>query len=173
MLPPVFPAFPLFAFLSSRLRTLLSSGFLYFPASCRVFPVRFPLVHVCFWSIFLSRAGTEKRLELTPVAAVSVHLLASDGAQLQVSRPITVSLPLPADGDLKENDAVPVWRFDPLLGTYRQKPLTPKLILKKSKGLCSYLSLEVQQENMQAAAHFSFFFFKKYALSLTFLCLQQ
>ncbi|CAG11910.1 unnamed protein product, partial [Tetraodon nigroviridis] len=63
-------------------------------------------------------SGTEKRLELTPVAAVSVHLLASDGAQLQVNRPITVSLPLPADGDLKENDAVPVWRFDPLLGAW-------------------------------------------------------
>lgn len=84
-----------------------------------------------FFLLFFSRAGTEKSFELTPVAAISVHLLASDGAELRVNRPITVSLPLPADSDLKENDAFPVWRFDPQLGMYSQKhpiktqPLTP------------------------------------------------
>lgn len=80
---------------------------------------RFTLVHFFFVFFFLSCAGTEKRFELTPVvAAISVHLLASDGAELQVNRPITISLPLPADSDLKENDAIPVWRFDPQLGMY-------------------------------------------------------
>ncbi|XP_061145158.1 protein FAM171A1 [Syngnathus typhle] len=62
--------------------------------------------------------GTEKPLELTPVAAVSVHLLASDGPELQVDEPITVSVPLPADSGLKENDHVPAWRFDPRLGSW-------------------------------------------------------
>lgn len=60
--------------------------------------------------------GTEKGLELTPVVAISVHLLASDGAELQVTEPVTVSVPLPADCGLKENDHIPAWRFDPRLG---------------------------------------------------------
>ncbi|XP_029306743.1 LOW QUALITY PROTEIN: protein FAM171A1 [Cottoperca gobio] len=62
--------------------------------------------------------GTEKRFELTPVAAISVHLLASDGLELQVNEPITVSVPLPADSGLKENDHIPAWRFDPRLGAW-------------------------------------------------------
>lgn len=62
--------------------------------------------------------GAEKRFELTPIAAVSVHLLASDGAELQVNEPITVSVPLPADSSLKENDHIPAWRFDPRLGVW-------------------------------------------------------
>ncbi|XP_051921778.1 protein FAM171A1 isoform X1 [Hippocampus zosterae] len=62
--------------------------------------------------------GAEKRLELTPVAAVSVHLLASDGLELQVNEPITVSVPLPADCGLKENDHVSAWRFDPRSGSW-------------------------------------------------------
>ncbi|XP_077431409.1 protein FAM171A1 [Vanacampus margaritifer] len=62
--------------------------------------------------------GAEKPPELTPVAAVSVHLLASDGLELQVNEPITVSIPLPADTGLKENDHVPAWRFDPRLGSW-------------------------------------------------------
>lgn len=65
-----------------------------------------------------SLTGTEKGLELTPVAAVSVHLLASDGVELQVNEPITVSVPLPADCGLKENDHIDAWRFDPRLGMY-------------------------------------------------------
>ncbi|XP_069552106.1 protein FAM171A1 [Brachyistius frenatus] len=62
--------------------------------------------------------GTEKKFELTPVAAISVHLLASDGGELQVNEPITVSVPLPADSGLKENDHIPAWRFDPRLGAW-------------------------------------------------------
>ncbi|KAM7420773.1 hypothetical protein PAMA_015136 [Pampus argenteus] len=62
--------------------------------------------------------GTEKRFELTPVAAISVHLLASDGAELQVNEPITVSVPVPSDSGLKENDHIPAWRFDPRLGAW-------------------------------------------------------
>ncbi|XP_054478404.1 protein FAM171A1 [Anoplopoma fimbria] len=62
--------------------------------------------------------GTDKRFELTPVAAISVHLLASDGEELQVNEPITVSVPLPADSGLKENDHIPAWRFDPRLGAW-------------------------------------------------------
>lgn len=62
--------------------------------------------------------GTEKRFELTPVAAISVHLLASDGVELQVNEPITVSVPLLADSGLKENDYIPAWRFDPRFGAW-------------------------------------------------------
>ncbi|XP_038567419.1 protein FAM171A1 [Micropterus salmoides] len=62
--------------------------------------------------------GTKKSSELTPVAAISVHLLASDGVELQVNEPITVSVPLPADSGLKENDHIPAWRFDPRLGAW-------------------------------------------------------
>ncbi|XP_074540544.1 protein FAM171A1 [Halichoeres trimaculatus] len=62
--------------------------------------------------------GTERRFELTPVAAISVHLLASDGSELQVNEPITVSVPLPDDSGLKENDHIPAWRFDPRLGAW-------------------------------------------------------
>ncbi|KAM8735761.1 protein FAM171A1 [Acanthopagrus schlegelii] len=67
--------------------------------------------------------GTEKRFELTPIAAISVHLLASDGAELQVNEPITVSIPLPADSGLNENDHIPAWRFDPRLGAWIKSSL--------------------------------------------------
>ncbi|KAL6109213.1 fam171a1 [Pungitius sinensis] len=62
--------------------------------------------------------GTEERFELTPVAAISVHLLAGDGVELQVNEPIAVSVPLPIDSGLKENDHIPAWRFDPRLGAW-------------------------------------------------------
>uniref|UniRef100_A0A3P8RSM7 Family with sequence similarity 171 member A1 n=1 Tax=Amphiprion percula TaxID=161767 RepID=A0A3P8RSM7_AMPPE len=62
--------------------------------------------------------GSEKKFELTPVAAISVHLLASDGVELQVNDPITVSVPLPPDSGLKENDHIPAWRFDPRMGAW-------------------------------------------------------
>ncbi|CAL8256802.1 unnamed protein product [Boreogadus saida] len=77
----------------------------------------------------------EKKLELTPVAAISVHLLASDGVELQVHEPITISVPLPADCGLKENDHIPAWRFDPHLGAW----------LKSSLG---YVQREGQQLSM-------------------------
>ncbi|XP_057690090.1 protein FAM171A1 [Corythoichthys intestinalis] len=67
--------------------------------------------------------GAERPLELTPVVAVSVHLFASDGLELQVNEPITVSVPLPVDSDLKENDHVPAWRFDPRLGSWIKSSL--------------------------------------------------
>uniref|UniRef100_A0A3B4H1H0 Family with sequence similarity 171 member A1 n=1 Tax=Pundamilia nyererei TaxID=303518 RepID=A0A3B4H1H0_9CICH len=66
----------------------------------------------------LSGNGTEKTFELTPVAAISVHLLAGDGVELQVTGPITFSVPLPPDSGLKENDHLPTWRFDPRLGIW-------------------------------------------------------
>ncbi|XP_040020728.2 protein FAM171A1 isoform X1 [Gasterosteus aculeatus] len=62
--------------------------------------------------------GTEERFELTPVAAISVHLLAGDGVELQVNGAIAVSVPLPANSGLKENDHIPAWRFDPRLGAW-------------------------------------------------------
>ncbi|KAG7470023.1 hypothetical protein MATL_G00134910 [Megalops atlanticus] len=63
------------------------------------------------------------RLELTPVTAISVHLLDSDGRELQVSQPISISVPLPPNVGLKENDHIPAWRFDPKLGTWLKSSL--------------------------------------------------
>lgn len=66
----------------------------------------------------INSTGTEKKFELTPVAAISVHLLASDGAELQVNGPIRFSVPLPTDSNFRENDHIPAWRFDPRLGAW-------------------------------------------------------
>ncbi|KAI7806244.1 protein FAM171A1 isoform X1 [Triplophysa rosa] len=67
--------------------------------------------------------GSDRKFELTPIAAISVHLLGSDGAELHISEPITVNVPLPADSDLKENDHIPAWRFDPKLGAWLKSNL--------------------------------------------------
>uniref|UniRef100_A0A8C1IUU9 Family with sequence similarity 171 member A1 n=1 Tax=Cyprinus carpio TaxID=7962 RepID=A0A8C1IUU9_CYPCA len=67
--------------------------------------------------------GSDRKFELTPVAAISVHLLGSDGAELHVSEPISVSIPLPANSGLKENDHIPAWRFDPKLGAWLKSSL--------------------------------------------------
>ncbi|KAM9404602.1 protein FAM171A1-like [Salvelinus alpinus] len=67
--------------------------------------------------------GSERRFELTPVAAISVHLLASEGVELQVNGPISISVPLPANSGLKENQHIPAWRFDPSLGAWLKSSL--------------------------------------------------
>ncbi|KAL0985406.1 hypothetical protein UPYG_G00156470 [Umbra pygmaea] len=67
--------------------------------------------------------GSEWRFELTPVAAISVHLLANEGVELQVNGPISISVPLPANSGLKENQHIPAWRFDPRLGAWLKSSL--------------------------------------------------
>ncbi|XP_062841568.1 protein FAM171A1 [Trichomycterus rosablanca] len=67
--------------------------------------------------------GSDHRFELTPVSAISVQLLGSDGAALQVSEPISVGIPLPANSGLKENDHIPAWRFDPKIGAWLKSSL--------------------------------------------------
>lgn len=120
----LFPVFRLFSFLSvfplTTILYLLSAvcSFLCSP-SCAPYSCSLTfLLHFFLSHSPVSLTGTEKRFELTPIAAISVHLLASDGAELQVNEPITVSIPLPADSGLKENDHIPAWRFDPRLGMY-------------------------------------------------------
>nr|XP_005282492.1 protein FAM171A1 isoform X2 [Chrysemys picta bellii] len=76
--------------------------------------------------------GNSTRYDLTPVTAVSVHLLNSDGAPIPVNGPIYVTVPLPTNSNLKHNGHVPAWRFDQKFGTW----------LKSSLGL-------VQQEGNQ------------------------
>ncbi|OPJ81780.1 protein FAM171A1 [Patagioenas fasciata monilis] len=76
--------------------------------------------------------GNSTRYDLTPVTAVSVHLLNSDGTPIPVNGPIYVTVPLPANSNLKHNAHVPAWRFDQKFGTW----------LKSSLGL-------VQQEGNQ------------------------
>ncbi|XP_060680926.1 protein FAM171A1 isoform X2 [Hemiscyllium ocellatum] len=62
--------------------------------------------------IDVNRTGNSSRFQLTPVTAVSVHLLNSDGTEIQVNGPICVTIPLPAKSSLKPNDALPAWKFD-------------------------------------------------------------
>ncbi|XP_076869045.1 protein FAM171A1 isoform X2 [Brachyhypopomus gauderio] len=69
------------------------------------------------------RSNSTDRFELTPVAAISVHLLGSDGEELHVNQPISVSVPLPANSGLKENEQIPAWRFDPKLGAWLKSSL--------------------------------------------------
>lgn len=79
--------------------------------------------HFPHLQIFRGNSTGTGKFELTPVAAISVHLLASDGAELQVNGPITVTVPLPADSGLKEKDHIPAWRFDPRLGAWIKSSL--------------------------------------------------
>ncbi|MFT7816273.1 protein FAM171A1 [Arapaima gigas] len=67
--------------------------------------------------------GSGRRVELTPIAAISVHLLGSDGSELQVTEPVNVIVPLSPNSGLKENDHVPAWRFDPRLGAWLKSGL--------------------------------------------------
>ncbi|KAJ1100849.1 hypothetical protein NDU88_005924 [Pleurodeles waltl] len=76
--------------------------------------------------------GNNTRYDLTPVTAVSVHLLNSDGTEVLVNGPIHVTVPLPSNSNLKHNAHVPAWRFDQKFGTW----------LKSSLGL-------IQQEGNQ------------------------
>lgn len=76
--------------------------------------------------------GNSTRYDLTPVTAVSVHLLNSDGTEVPVNGPIHVTVPLPSNSNLKHNAHVPAWRFDQKFGTW----------LKSSLGL-------IQQEGNQ------------------------
>uniref|UniRef100_A0A6I8QU48 Family with sequence similarity 171 member A1 n=1 Tax=Xenopus tropicalis TaxID=8364 RepID=A0A6I8QU48_XENTR len=76
--------------------------------------------------------GNNSRFDLTPVTAVSFHLLNSDGADIPVNGPIYVTVPLPMHSSLKHNAHVPAWRFDQKHGTW----------LKSSIGI-------IQQEGSQ------------------------
>ncbi|KAG8443187.1 hypothetical protein GDO86_011843 [Hymenochirus boettgeri] len=76
--------------------------------------------------------GNHSRFDLTPVTAVSVHLLNSDGTDIPVDGPIYVTVPVPAHRNLKHNAHVPAWRFDQKHGTW----------LKSSIGI-------IQQEGNQ------------------------
>uniref|UniRef100_A0ACB8FW56 Uncharacterized protein n=1 Tax=Sphaerodactylus townsendi TaxID=933632 RepID=A0ACB8FW56_9SAUR len=60
--------------------------------------------------------GNNTRYDLTPVTAVSVHLLRIDGTPVPVNGPIFVTVPLPTNSNLKHNAHVPAWRFDQKFG---------------------------------------------------------
>ncbi|XP_041041037.1 protein FAM171A1 [Carcharodon carcharias] len=73
--------------------------------------------------IDVNRTGNSSRLQLTPVTAVSVHLLDSDGTEIQVNGPICVTIPLPNKNSLKHNDALPAWKFDKKIGAWLKSGL--------------------------------------------------
>ncbi|XP_033854374.2 protein FAM171A1 isoform X1 [Acipenser ruthenus] len=70
-----------------------------------------------------NRTGNSSRFELTPVTAVSIHLLGNDGTEIPVNGPIYVTVPLPANSNLKENNHIPVWSFDQKLGAWLKSSL--------------------------------------------------
>ena len=65
--------------------------------------------------------GNITRYDLTPVTAVSVHLLSSDGTPVLVDGPIYVTVPLATQSSLRHNAYVTAWRFDQKLG--KQTPV--------------------------------------------------
>nr|XP_028605626.1 protein FAM171A1 isoform X1 [Podarcis muralis] len=67
--------------------------------------------------------GNNTRYDLTPVTAVSVHLLRSDGTPVPVNGPIYVTVPLPTTNSLKHSTHVPAWRFDQKFGTWLKSSL--------------------------------------------------
>ncbi|XP_067862900.1 protein FAM171A1 isoform X2 [Heptranchias perlo] len=76
-----------------------------------------------FQGIDVNRTGNSSRFELTPVTAVSVHLLDSDGTEIQVNGPICVTIPLPAKSPLKHDDSLPAWKFDKKIGAWLKSGL--------------------------------------------------
>ncbi|XP_059811667.1 protein FAM171A2 isoform X2 [Hypanus sabinus] len=58
------------------------------------------------------------RIELTPVAAISIHLFTSNGSNVKVSGPIQVSIPLPTDSLVTTVREIPAWRFDKKIGAW-------------------------------------------------------
>eukprot|EP00062_Callorhinchus_milii_P020432 gi/632976074/ref/XP_007904591.1/ PREDICTED: protein FAM171A1 isoform X2 [Callorhinchus milii] len=73
--------------------------------------------------INVNRTGNSSKFELTPVTAVSIHLLNSDGSEIQVNGPIYVTVPLPANSPLKQGDALPAWKFDKKIGAWLKSVL--------------------------------------------------
>ncbi|XP_058138350.1 protein FAM171A1 isoform X2 [Dasypus novemcinctus] len=67
--------------------------------------------------------GNSTHYDLTPAAALSVHLLGSDGSPVLVDGPIYVTVPLAAPRSLREHAYVAAWRFDQKLGTWLKSGL--------------------------------------------------
>ncbi|XP_054581971.1 protein FAM171A1 [Eptesicus fuscus] len=70
-----------------------------------------------------NRTGNGTRYDLSPVTAVSVHLLSSDGTPVLVDGPIYVTVPLATQSSLRHNAYVAAWRFDQKLGTWLKSGL--------------------------------------------------
>ncbi|KAM5235309.1 protein FAM171A1 [Ctenodactylus gundi] len=67
--------------------------------------------------------GNSTRYDLTPVTAVSVHLLSNNGTPVLVDGPIYVTVPLATQSSLRHNAYVTAWRFDQKLGTWLKSGL--------------------------------------------------
>ncbi|XP_019065881.1 protein FAM171A1 isoform X2 [Fukomys damarensis] len=67
--------------------------------------------------------GNSTRYELTPITAVSIHLLSSNGTPVLVDGPIYVTVPLATQSSLRHDAYVAAWRFDQKLGTWLKSGL--------------------------------------------------
>ncbi|XP_062270253.1 protein FAM171A2 isoform X2 [Platichthys flesus] len=56
--------------------------------------------------------------DLTAVAVVSIQLFDKDGAAIQVSDPIQISVPLPSDSRYRTAMSVPAWMYQPKTGLW-------------------------------------------------------
>uniref|UniRef100_UPI00398EBE03 protein FAM171A2 n=1 Tax=Pristiophorus japonicus TaxID=55135 RepID=UPI00398EBE03 len=65
-----------------------------------------------------NKTANRSRHELTPVAAISIHLFTSNGSGVEVAGPIQVSVPLPTDGLVTTVRSIPAWKFDGKMGAW-------------------------------------------------------
>ncbi|CAH7294029.1 Fam171a1 [Phodopus roborovskii] len=68
--------------------------------------------------------GNSTRYDLTPITAVSVHLLSSNGTPVMVDGPIYVTVPLATQSSLRHNAYIAAWRFDQKLGPVVTQDIT-------------------------------------------------
>ncbi|XP_069760945.1 protein FAM171A2 isoform X2 [Narcine bancroftii] len=65
-----------------------------------------------------NKTVNRSRIELMPVAAISIHIFTSNGSSIKVSGPIQVSVPLPTDSLVTTMRNIPAWRFDRKMGAW-------------------------------------------------------
>ncbi|XP_052013084.1 protein FAM171A1 isoform X2 [Apodemus sylvaticus] len=70
-----------------------------------------------------NRTGNSTRYDLTPITAISVHLLSGNGTPVLVDGPIYVTVPSATQSSLRHDAYVAAWRFDQKLGTWLKSGL--------------------------------------------------